>query len=67
MNQSIVLLVYSLAVAVSSRPVTADVQVGARVSSCEIFGQSETESGISQSSSAIPCQYHSTVALHSHV
>jgi hypothetical protein len=45
--------------AVSRRPLTAEAQVHARVNIYGICrGQSDTGTGFSPSSSALPCQYH---------
>jgi hypothetical protein len=50
-----------MAQVVSHRPLTAE----ARVTSCGICGaQRGTGTDFSPSSSVFPCQYHSTVALH---
>jgi hypothetical protein len=54
----------------SCRPLTAEAQVGAWVGPCEICdGRSGTGTGfcLSLSSSVFPCQYHSTVAIHTHI
>jgi hypothetical protein len=57
-----------MAQAVSSRPVTAESQLRARVNPCRICGgQSGTRTGFSSRSSVFPCQYHSTVIFHTHV
>jgi hypothetical protein len=57
-----------MAQVVSRRPLTAEARVRARVNQCGICGgQSGTGTGFSPSSSAFPCQYHSTVALQTHV
>jgi hypothetical protein len=57
-----------MAQAVSRRPFTAEVRIRARVNPCGIFGsQSGTGTGFSPSSSAFPCQYHSTVSLETHI
>jgi hypothetical protein len=56
-----------MAQVVSRRPLTAEVWVHASVSSCEICGgQSGTRTSFSLSSSIYPCQYHSTIPLHTH-
>jgi hypothetical protein len=53
---------------VSRRPLTAEARVRARVNSCGICGgQSGTGTGFSPSSSVFLCQYHSTVALQTHI
>jgi hypothetical protein len=57
-----------MAQAVSSRPLTVEARICAQVSPCRICGgQSGSGTGFSPCSSYFPCQYHSTVALHSHV
>jgi hypothetical protein len=57
-----------MAQVVSRRPLTAEARVRARVNPCGICGgQSGTETGLSLSSSVVPCQYHSTVALQTHI
>jgi hypothetical protein len=57
-----------MAQAVSRRPLTAEARVRVRVSPCEICGgQSGTGTGLSPNSSVFPCQYHSTVALQTHI
>jgi hypothetical protein len=49
------------------RPLTAEAQVRDRVKPCGICnGQSGNGTGFSPSSTAFPCQYHSTVVLHTH-
>jgi hypothetical protein len=54
--------------AVSPRPLPAEAWVRARVSSRGIYGrQSGTGAGFSPSFSVFPCQYHSTVALLTHI
>jgi hypothetical protein len=51
----------AMAQAVSRRPPTAEARVRSRVSPCGTCGgQSDTETGISPSTSVFPCQYHST-------
>jgi hypothetical protein len=58
----------AMAQVVSRRPLTAEARVRARVNPCEICGgQSGTGTGFSPSSSVFPCQYHSTVALQTHI
>jgi hypothetical protein len=57
-----------MAKVVSRRPPTAEAWVRARVNPCGIcVGQSGTGTGFSPSSSIFPCQYHSTVALQTHI
>jgi hypothetical protein len=57
-----------MAHAVSRWPLTAEVQVRTWVNLCGICGE-ETGSGtgFSLSSLIFPCQYHSTVDLHTHI
>jgi hypothetical protein len=51
-----------MAQAASSRPLTAEARVRARISSRGICGgQSLTGTGFCPSSSVFPCQYHSTL------
>jgi hypothetical protein len=58
----------AMAQVVSRRPFTAEARVCARVNPCGICGeQSETGTGFSPSSLVFPCQYHSTVALETHI
>jgi hypothetical protein len=58
----------AMAQVVSRRPLTAEARVRARVNPCGICGaQSGTGTGFSPSSSVLPCQYHSTVALQTHI
>jgi hypothetical protein len=58
----------AIAEVVSCCPVTAEAQVYTWVSSCGIFGgQSCTGTGFSPSSLVFLCQYHSTVALYTHI
>jgi hypothetical protein len=53
---------------VSRRPLTAEDRVRARVNPCGIYGgQSGTGTNFSPSSSVFPCQYHSIVALQTHI
>jgi hypothetical protein len=57
-----------MAQVVSRRPLTAETKVRARVNLSGIFGgQSGTGTGFSPSSSVFPCQYHSTVAIQTHI
>jgi hypothetical protein len=58
----------AMAQVVSRRPLTAEARVRARFNTCSICGgQSGTGTGFSPSSSVVPCQYHSTVALQTRV
>jgi hypothetical protein len=53
---------------VSRRPLAAETWVRARARPCGICGgQSDTGARLSPSSSVLPCQYHSTVAVHAHI
>jgi hypothetical protein len=53
---------------VSRRPLTAEARVRSRVNPCGICGgQSGSGTGFSPSSSVFPCQYHSAVALQTHI
>jgi hypothetical protein len=53
---------------VSHRPLTVEVHVCTWVSPCGICGRhSSTRTGFSPSSLIFPCQYHSTMALHTHI
>jgi hypothetical protein len=57
-----------MAQVVSRRPFTAEARVRARVNPRGICGgQSGTETGFSPNSSVFPCQYHSTVAVQTHI
>jgi hypothetical protein len=57
-----------MAQTVSRRPLFAEARIRARVISRGICGgRSGTGTGFSPSSSAFPCQYHSTVALQTHI
>jgi hypothetical protein len=58
----------AMAQVVSHRPLTAEARVRARVNPCGICGgQSVTGAGFSPISLVFPCQYHSTVALQTHI
>jgi hypothetical protein len=57
-----------MAQVISRRPLTENARVRARVNPCGICGgQSGTGTGFSPISSVLPCQYHSTVALQTHI
>jgi hypothetical protein len=57
-----------MAQVVSHRPLTAEARVRDRVNPCGICGgQSGKGTGFSPSSSVFPCQYHSAVALQTHI
>jgi hypothetical protein len=58
----------TMAQAVSCQPLTAESWVCTWVYPCGICGvQSGTGTGFSLSSSVFPCQYHSSVILHTHI
>jgi hypothetical protein len=58
----------AMAQAVSRRTLTAKAWVHTRINPCGIYGeQSDTGTGFSPSSLILPCQYHSTVAVHTRV
>jgi hypothetical protein len=58
----------AMAQVISHWPLTAEAWVHTWVNPCGICGgQSGTATGLSQSSSVFPCQYHSTVALQTHI
>jgi hypothetical protein len=58
----------AMAQAVSCQPLTVEANVRAQVSPSGICGgQSGAGTGISLSSSDFPCQYHSTIALRTHI
>jgi hypothetical protein len=60
--------VFSFAFLVSARAFAPRVRVRARVNPCRIYGgQSGTGTGFSLRSSVLPCQYHSTVVLQTHI
>jgi hypothetical protein len=53
---------------VSRRPLTAEARVRARVNPYGISGgRNGTGTGFSPCSKVFPCQYHSTVALQTHI
>jgi hypothetical protein len=57
-----------MAQAVSRRPLAAEARVRARINLCGICGlQSGTGTDFSSSSSVFSCQYHSAVAVQSHI
>jgi hypothetical protein len=57
-----------MAQVVSRRPITAEARVRDLVNPCGICGgQGGTGTGLSPSSSVFPCQYHSTIALQTHI
>jgi hypothetical protein len=55
-----------MAQALRRRPLTAEAQVRARAIPCKICG-GQSGTGSSLNSSVFPCQYHPTMALHTHV
>jgi hypothetical protein len=55
-----------MAEVISRRPLAEETRVGARVNPCGICG-GQSGTGFSPSSSVFPCQYHSTVALQTHI
>jgi hypothetical protein len=58
----------AMAQAVSCRTLTMKAQVCSWGSACGICGEwSGTGTGFSQSYSVFPCQYHSTMAFHTHI
>jgi hypothetical protein len=67
-NRSISPLGCAMSQAVNRGPLTAEARVHARLDPWWICGgQSGTRTGFSRSSSVFPCQYHSTVALHTNL
>jgi hypothetical protein len=57
-----------MAQAVSRRSLTAEARIRFLLRPYGICGaQNDTRIGVSLSSSALPCRYHSTVALHTHM
>jgi hypothetical protein len=58
----------AMAQVVSRRPLTAEARVRAQVNPCGICGEQRgAVPGFSPSSSVFPCQYHSIVALQTHI
>jgi hypothetical protein len=59
---------HAMAQAVSCWPLTMEACVRAQVIPCGICGGlSGTGTGFAPSSSVLPCQYHSTMALHTRI
>jgi hypothetical protein len=57
-----------MAQVVSRRSLTAEARVRTRVNPCGICGgQCDTGTGFSPSLSVFPCQYHSSIALRTHI
>jgi hypothetical protein len=57
-----------MAQVVNRRPLITEARIRVWVSPCGICGgQSGTGTGLSQISLVFPCQYHSTVVLHTHL
>jgi hypothetical protein len=56
-----------MAQVVSRRPLTVESRVRALVNPCGICGHSGTGTFFPPSPSVFPCQYHSTVALQTHI
>jgi hypothetical protein len=57
-----------MAEAVSRQPLIAESRVRNRLNSCGIFdGKNGTGASFFPSSSGFPCQYHSTVVLHTRI
>jgi hypothetical protein len=58
---------YSMAQSVSSRPLTTEVRFQARLSPFGICGRKVALGQILSELFAFPCEYHTTVALHSYI
>jgi hypothetical protein len=59
---------HAMSQAVSRRPVNAEFRVRGQVSPCGMCGgQNGTETDFSPSSSVFLCQYHSIMALYTHI